>query len=538
MKYSRFYSFMFAALLLGTATEIMPMSGNPNRVNQVQPQQCTLCLNNAPDVEFRQLTCGHNDTCVECLQDQLDRALDAPALNEDLRVQLRCPHRACRGVAGNPNAVLPLMQPGDIRIIYGDQARVERFNEVVRVLDLRLENVRNEAQFNRFLRENPDARRCPTDGCQWAYMLGVNQRLENVQCEVCHHQFCSHCRAPHRVGARCVDPNAPVQNNNNVAPDSPEERARLEQERQNREWARRNIKACPACRRNIHKYSGCNHMTCYEREGGCGHQFCWIDLEPWGIGHGDHQFGEHLNLEVQNNNPEPDIQEALRDGLLPPKIRRNYTPLYVAAGIAVAAGAGYGVYRLYKYLTAPKPVEPKDAKITLIAVEKEALRNKRLAENANYVRESFKNYFVNQEKNKGFANLDEVTMARLRKMVDDLEAAFCTGNCDQAYAALVNFIIEVNAKELAKPVDATQSAVKPTVVAPPVVVPDVRKDVPVKQTTPIKPAVKPASKTGPGLNKPRNDESARNRILRATPTKSLQKTGLRRSKNKHVKKVK
>lgn len=495
-----FNQFMIAALLLCNPAVVMPMEQPAAQV-----AQCPLCFNESGDVEFRPLTCGHNEVCVDCLREQLNPVLDAVDLEEGMRVHLRCPNRACRAVAGDRNAVPPLMQPEDVRIIYGDdEARVDRFNEVVRVLNLRAETLQNEAAFNLFLAQNPNARRCPTEGCQWAYMLENGQNPANVQCDICRQQYCSHCHAQHRVGDRCRRPEELAgNNNNNAAPDSPEERARIEQERQNREWARRNIKRCPACQRNTHKFTGCNHMTCYridpytqEFVGGCGHQFCWIDLRPWngGAGHREHQFGEYPHLEVLNNQPapgvdpvhpavapaepawnQPDIdwlpQAATWAPPAPP--RRNYTPYYVIGGIAVASAISYGAYKLYRYLKTPKPILVPDLKTNLDNLHKEAIKAKnRMVSATGYAPGMLKNYFVASEAAQAYKDLDAARMVQLRKIVNDLEVGLCAHNCDTHYAALVNFIIafkksatpsvEVVAPVPVKPVVVEQPQVKKT----------------------------------------------------------------------------
>lgn len=45
-------------------------------------------------------------------------------------------------------------------------------------------------------------------------------------------------------------------------------------------WIKVNTKFCPKCTNPIEKNGGCMHMTC-RKPGGCGHEFCWICMQPW-----------------------------------------------------------------------------------------------------------------------------------------------------------------------------------------------------------------------------------------------------------------
>jgi hypothetical protein len=40
------------------------------------------------------------------------------------------------------------------------------------------------------------------------------------------------------------------------------------------------FKTCPACKKDIQKNGGCNHMTCR-----CGHEFCWLCMANWHPSH-------------------------------------------------------------------------------------------------------------------------------------------------------------------------------------------------------------------------------------------------------------
>ena len=42
------------------------------------------------------------------------------------------------------------------------------------------------------------------------------------------------------------------------------------------------VRRCPACGTGVEKSGGCDHMTCRPAAGGCGHEFCWLCLAPYG----------------------------------------------------------------------------------------------------------------------------------------------------------------------------------------------------------------------------------------------------------------
>ena len=70
---------------------------------------------------------------------------------------------------------------------------------------------------------------------------------------------------------------------------SPEQAARAHLDRDAYRAIADLSKECPKCGASIHKYSGCNHVTCT-----CGHDFCWLCLEEWTTDHQRHWFDDHL----------------------------------------------------------------------------------------------------------------------------------------------------------------------------------------------------------------------------------------------------
>jgi len=324
----------------------------------------------------------------DCLEGAVTQALDDREPG-----RLRCPVRDCGNIMG---------QHALVRALANNAELLARYNRVLEQERLQQE-IANDPE---------NGRHCPTPNCNHAYLYrGAPQAMN---CPECHQNYCENCLAQHPVGAVCRVRERPAEIIRDLA----------------------DVIPCPRCQRGIEKNGGCNHMTCPPAHGGCGHNFCWIDLQPWGYGHQDHQFGEFPHLIVRNNRqqPAPEVNQPAAAGNQP--IRRNYSLLYILGGVVVV-GAGVAAYKLYKYLSVPKELPIQDLEVGFGNLLKEATRCKRLSDNGLYVRESFKNYFVNEEKNKAFASLDATKLAALKKIVDDLEAAFVAGHCEREYLALV-----------------------------------------------------------------------------------------------------
>ncbi|KAL7628031.1 hypothetical protein AAE478_002227 [Parahypoxylon ruwenzoriense] len=79
-----------------------------------------------------------------------------------------------------------------------------------------------------------------------------------AKCHACKHHNCVRHNVPWHKGETCEEY---------------EQRTRIQ--RRNDKASEQHIKEitkpCPGCKRNIHKYTGCDHVTCV-----CGHEWCWL----------------------------------------------------------------------------------------------------------------------------------------------------------------------------------------------------------------------------------------------------------------------
>ncbi|KAI1370683.1 hypothetical protein F4677DRAFT_347709 [Hypoxylon crocopeplum] len=81
---------------------------------------------------------------------------------------------------------------------------------------------------------------------------------ERGRCQACKHQLCVRHKVPWHSGEDC---------------DEYEKRARRQRknDKASEQHVKETTKPCPGCKRNIHKFSGCDHITCV-----CGFEWCWL----------------------------------------------------------------------------------------------------------------------------------------------------------------------------------------------------------------------------------------------------------------------
>jgi len=114
-----------------------------------------------------------------------------------------------------------------------------------------------------FVDENPYIKFCPAEKCTKAIKVGTLGK-SSVAC-ACGFVFCFRCAREVHWPMTCAQLDRWEEKNK-----SDSETAR---------WIKAHTKKCPKCLWPIEKDGGCNHMTCRRKE--CGHQFCWLCMQPW-----------------------------------------------------------------------------------------------------------------------------------------------------------------------------------------------------------------------------------------------------------------
>ena len=89
---------------------------------------------------------------------------------------------------------------------------------------------------------------CPKAGCESVVKILNESKNEPLICEICNFNFCKECNNNFHKNLSCEE--------NKFGVDT---------------------KKCPKCKINIHKFSGCHHVTCVN----CNAHFCWLCLKDY-----------------------------------------------------------------------------------------------------------------------------------------------------------------------------------------------------------------------------------------------------------------
>jgi ariadne-1 len=138
--------------------------------------------------------------------------------------------------------------------------------EISALLNDTYKSKREYNSLKRAIDSMPDFKFCPIGDCGGGGLVIGN--LSWVVCLRCLRKFCPTCQEEFHFGFTC------------------EKRRQWKMENESgylktKKWFEEKTKACPNCKVNIERDSGCPHMTCAN----CRHQFCWTCMEPYTNGH-------------------------------------------------------------------------------------------------------------------------------------------------------------------------------------------------------------------------------------------------------------
>lgn len=212
-----------------------------------RPVPCTICLEH--DVAFPPkkpaARCSHPvEVCVSCLEMYVCVGIKDG-------VTLKCPTMGCTSQ----------MEVDEIQASLGDghKAEFERFCE---------RKVRHQLQKEAALVW------CRAPGCGSGQIHVGGDAYPIVTCQECSARTCFTHDAIWHEGKTCTQYTTELKE----APTK-----KTAESKKSEDWISSNTKICPkrGCKKPIQKESGCDHMTC-RKPGGCGHEFCWVCLAPYG----------------------------------------------------------------------------------------------------------------------------------------------------------------------------------------------------------------------------------------------------------------
>jgi ariadne-1 len=212
---------------IGLGTAPPPRAGPP----------CTVCFAEEDSANFFSLSCNHA-FCVDCWQNFVrskvedgNTALDATCL------EFKCPR----------------LVPSEVYFRFLGSEGKPRENYTRWLV-------------NSFVQSSKNHKLCPSSSCELVLEYNGSAPLRTATCS-CGFHSCWNCGLEAHEPASCDD----VHKWN----------LRNQSEAENVEWILVNTKVCPKCKQPIEKNQGCSHMTCQKHAGGCGHEFCWICMQPW-----------------------------------------------------------------------------------------------------------------------------------------------------------------------------------------------------------------------------------------------------------------
>ncbi|KAK3335482.1 hypothetical protein B0T19DRAFT_9775 [Cercophora scortea] len=100
---------------------------------------------------------------------------------------------------------------------------------------------------------------------------------------VCPEFKCAACKARH-----CVKHNVSWHEGETCEEYDRRHKQRKKDEKASEEMVKKTSKKCPECKKDVHKFTGCNHITCV-----CGHEWCYICLAKYERNHVQFLFCRH-----------------------------------------------------------------------------------------------------------------------------------------------------------------------------------------------------------------------------------------------------
>ncbi|KAM7208084.1 hypothetical protein V8F20_001630 [Naviculisporaceae sp. PSN 640] len=208
-------------------------------------ETCMICLDRKKVSELPvQITsgCKHEPTtCKPCLEQWLQSSMESTTWD-----RLKCPE--CP----------ELLKHADVQR-YASISTFTRYDELAT---------------RAALKDMPNFRWCLSTTCKSGQIDDAS--CTKFKCKACKTSHCIHHNVPWHKGETCAEYDK-------------RNKKRLKDEKASEETIKKTSKKCPECKKAVHKYEGCNHITCV-----CGHEWCYICFAKFERNHVGFLFCRHL----------------------------------------------------------------------------------------------------------------------------------------------------------------------------------------------------------------------------------------------------
>ncbi|KAK0633068.1 hypothetical protein B0T14DRAFT_415664 [Immersiella caudata] len=196
-----------------------------------------------------------SESCAVCMEDK--KITEMP-----IRITTGCNHKAalCK------ECLAQWLQSGLERTSW-DRVKCPDCPEFLRHADMK--RYANPATFERWdalatrgaLEAIPNFRWCLSSPCTSGQIDDEN--CAKFKCKACSARHCIRHNVPWHKGETCDDYDR-------------RNKQRKKDDKASEQMIKKTSKKCPECKKDVHKFTGCNHITCV-----CGHEWCYICFAPF-----------------------------------------------------------------------------------------------------------------------------------------------------------------------------------------------------------------------------------------------------------------
>lgn len=217
MYHSKFINFCAAAFVLKLmvlSAVIIPTISQSSASQEIRlkgDEECAICMSSARDLgndQARFTQCCKQFICAKDA-DEIGKKIRESNRDRDRKRQLeiRCPYcrhtpfqvtRPAPVAPAARNLPTPSAPPLDAHSCAQPRANAQQNNRQRQFNN----SAQADQQLQQWLSQQPNAKKCPTPGCSYAFINELT-RAATIICMQCRHEYCSDCLVQHSVHVTC-----------------------------------------------------------------------------------------------------------------------------------------------------------------------------------------------------------------------------------------------------------------------------------------------------------------------------------------------